>query len=783
MSTQIIDLRKIYTPTTQQNKAHISPARYRLYGGAVGGGKGQPYSAIIITPFGLRTMGDIKIGSIISNPNGEPQHVVRITELGEREICRISFDDGTQVDTTLDHLWLIHRTQASHRSKKASYAQQEFHGTVWTAKQIHDYINNPKYNSKYKLCVPLTKPVNFTKSCKFKQRTINPWFLGLLLGDGSIGGRGELSFSTADQEIVDRVKELGYTIRDGGNYSYGLKKDEIKNQLEKLGLLGTKSHDKFIPKYYKLAPTDERWQLIHGLMDSDGYVDKRGHLNYCTVSKQLANDVAFVCRSLGAKVTITTKQPHYKTKEGKRIECRLAYELYIQSRNNADFVWLKRKKQRAIDKPYNGGKGEPMKRIVKTEMVESQQSRCIAVENANSLYLTNGFTVTHNSVWLTEEGLQLSLDFPGNVGYMMRWENRTFKQTTLQTMREFIPDELILQHKLGDQQFLLTNGSVIMYGGLKPSGSQNPIDRIKSLNLGWFGVDEATEIPEDFYLMLCSRLRRDIPDIQYKALLASNPEEGWVYDKFIRQQLEDHEFIPALPSDNPHLPDDYEDKLRAIFPESWIKRYLEGEWGMSQDGLYVYPYAWVKAAAERILEGTSPCVCGLDIGAGIDKTVLATRKGFKFEINHRSLFTDTMVTVAAVAPILDQLQPDKIRVDAVGVGKGPHDRLKELGYPVEEYKGGMNANDPERFADRRSEDYWTLREMMEIGNADIPNDLDVHSQMYSIMYEDNTKVIKVVSKKKMRAQGKKSPDDLDALTMTLGDQETDDIEGAVLTTC
>jgi hypothetical protein len=59
-----------------------------------------------------------------------------------------------------------------------------------------------------------------------------------------------------------------------------------------------KAADKFIPACYKVASIEERFQLLAGLLDSDGYFSTGGY-DYISKSKRLAEDLVFLCRSLG----------------------------------------------------------------------------------------------------------------------------------------------------------------------------------------------------------------------------------------------------------------------------------------------------------------------------------------------------------------------------------------------------------------------------------------------------------------------------------------------------
>jgi PBSX family phage terminase large subunit len=190
------------------------------------------------------------------------------------------------------------------------------------------------------------------------------------------------------------------------------------------------------------------------------------------------------------------------------------------------------------------------------------------------------------TVWLCAEAIRLSLQWPGNRGYFCRNTITDFRRSTLVTFSRLCPPEFIRGHYRDDRVIELVNGSEIVYGGL---GGEEDLERIKSTEFGWFGIDEATETTEEHFFMLCSRLRWRLPDgrtPRYAGILASNPEPGWVKERFVDRSLPDHAFIRALPKDNPHLAQDYEEKLREVYPHEWVRRYVEGSWDVFEGQIY-----------------------------------------------------------------------------------------------------------------------------------------------------------------------------------------------------
>jgi len=189
------------------------------------------------------------------------------------------------------------------------------------------------------------------------------------------------------------------------------------------------------------------------------------------------------------------------------------------------------------------------------------------------------------SRFLCEAALQFCIKFPNNFGLIARQSGPALR---LSTMEVFFTEVLIpgseewkelgckFNKAEGVLEFLaLSPPSKIWFTGL----DHDNLERIKSLNLGFFCIDEATEVAESIFMMLATRLRRaGIPKIYRKAMISANPEAGWVKRRFVDQNLKDHRFVQANYNDNPYLPEDYHE-LFDTMPLTWRQKYLDGNWG------------------------------------------------------------------------------------------------------------------------------------------------------------------------------------------------------------
>ena len=361
-----------------------------------GTGKEQPLSSKILTPDGWITMGDVKVGTKVIGADGKSCNVTGVYPKGIKDVYRVSFDDGSYVDCGLEHLWEVKTSDDRRRKKNARI--------VNTKQMLNNFILGKNSKKPYhNYSVRLVKPIEYDD--KLKEDDLKPYLLGALIGDGGLS-RNTIKFTTADEEVLDRVKqELPKNDKickySGDNYDYGISNKKLKGfvheqnqtflKLKEYGLQGKTSEYKFIPKKYLYSSVKNRIDLLRGLMDTDGWTDKRD-CNCCfyTISKQLSEDVMELVRSLGGKASLTSKMGKYRDKNGNVKECKIIYILNISI--NINPFYLKRKAEQ-----YSAPQFNYQKMIINIEKVRQEECQCIMVDSPEHLYVTDGYTLTHNT--------------------------------------------------------------------------------------------------------------------------------------------------------------------------------------------------------------------------------------------------------------------------------------------------------------------------------------------------------------------------------------------------
>jgi len=189
------------------------------------------------------------------------------------------------------------------------------------------------------------------------------------------------------------------------------------------------------------------------------------------------------------------------------------------------------------------------------------------------------------------EAFFLAMEYPGCTGLIARKTLPEIKATTLKTFLRGgggavetdwagVPEELIRRHNRSDKIIELVNGSTIHYWPL-----DDP-DKLTNLNLGWFLIDQAEEVPEEMFMMLQGRLRERIGP--RKGMLLCNPNgHDWIWNRvvYLKDAYKDHGLVHAKTSDNWNLPADYIATF-ANYPESWKKRFFEGSWDVFEGQIW-----------------------------------------------------------------------------------------------------------------------------------------------------------------------------------------------------
>lgn len=373
----------------------------------MGLGKFLKNDTLIYTDLGVKKMGEIVVGDKVIGSNGKPCNVIGVFPQGKKETYKITFNDGYSIIAGDEHLWSVSsanysKNRKNNRIKKSLIlsTKQMYEGGKIKIKgngynnqmeyEVETFYKNPNGNNKWQ--IPIVKPIEFYNNVELP---INPYLLGLGLGDGSFKGKNiKFSLHKDDyDELFDNFNLKENKPADNKRNGY----INVDNSLFDLCLEHTRSHTKFIPDIYKYSSIENRLAILQGLMDTDGHcvISKNKVFQgteYSTVSERLCDDVAEIVHTLGGICRKSSKRGAY-TKNGVRVECKISYKLNIKLSNDMNPFRLKRKAD-AYNQPKKYSVGRYIKNI---EKVGEDECTCISVDADDKLYVAEHCIVTHNT--------------------------------------------------------------------------------------------------------------------------------------------------------------------------------------------------------------------------------------------------------------------------------------------------------------------------------------------------------------------------------------------------
>jgi len=382
--------------TKEQNnilKTLNNDQEYIVINAFAGASKAQPLYSKILTPSGWTTMGKIKINDDIIGSDGNIYQVVGVYPQGVKKINRVTFSDDFYTDCCDEHLW------STKTDKERFYKKQPTVKTTLDLKNTLYESNKNKTRIVKNHSIEWCKPINFPK----RELNIHPYVLGIIIGDGSIDSNGNVIITNPEIDVMDKVKRylpenIYLKTRDYKDrcIAYGIncntRYNVFSKYIKEYGLNGKKSWEKYIPDDYMLSSVEDRLNLLQGLIDSDGCVNKNtSNVTYTTTSKKLAENIIDLVQSLGGRITISEKMGKY-TKNNITKETRVFYSLNILFYNNIIPVSSEKHLSRFVK-----AKRQYERYIKNIEQIGEEECQCIRVNAPNSLYITDNYILTHNT--------------------------------------------------------------------------------------------------------------------------------------------------------------------------------------------------------------------------------------------------------------------------------------------------------------------------------------------------------------------------------------------------
>ena len=364
--------------------------------GPFGSGKAQPNSTIIPTPNGYKQLGDIVPGDYVFDLHGHPTRVVNVYPQGKMDCYEVRFSDGRIAKCNDQHLWSVYTSRGNLK-------------TITLREMIDSGLRQQSGEIKYVL--PACSPVEYSK----RSFSVDPYVIGVFLGDGCCTEKG-LTLSSPDEDIVQRVASLigavGYHKINPNNYSWVFVAPDEWNQAHKenrnylknfqtIDILPPElikhSGEKRIPKEYLFGSIEQRFALLQGLLDTDGYIDakaNKGRVSFTTTSPGLKDDVCQLVWSLGMRASVNRDNRADKYRSG------VCYHIAISAiREQKKYLfWTKKKRERAekLVPPQHFHQNR-ISVVEVTKLAHQEEMTCIYVDNPEHIYLTEQYVPTHNT--------------------------------------------------------------------------------------------------------------------------------------------------------------------------------------------------------------------------------------------------------------------------------------------------------------------------------------------------------------------------------------------------
>jgi phosphate starvation-inducible PhoH-like protein len=362
-------------------------------------GRAQPKDTPVLTPDGYRPIGELQVGDLVIGASGRPTPVLGVYPQGRKEIYRVTAQDGASTLACGEHLWTVWTRSDRRRGRP---------GRVLQTREMLGKLRTAHYRT---FELPLVAPVQLPAV----DVPMDPYGLGLLLGDGCLTLSTTPTFATADPELAAaleqalpeielvRKSDFDYVLRNKSGHRGGvIVVNPVSAVVRELGLAGARSATKFVPKGYLYNDASVRLAVLQGLLDTDGgpvrQAGRSCRVQYTTCSERLRDDVIFLVRSLGGVAHARTRLAEGRMPglaRGRAVAYR--HDAYVLDIRLPAGIAPFRLARKAALYDERGG-GNPKRFVDSIEPAGEADCVCISVAAEDSLYVTDDFLVTHNTL-------------------------------------------------------------------------------------------------------------------------------------------------------------------------------------------------------------------------------------------------------------------------------------------------------------------------------------------------------------------------------------------------
>ena len=323
----------------------------------------------ILTRNGWKKHGDLVVGDEVLSPKGE---FIRVNIVHPKRLAnvKVTFEDGEEILCHNQHEWCVYDRLARKTKSRVE--------TTYIMQHLKEKSGRNRF------FIPIREKVKG----EYKNLPVDPYTYGVWLGDGSTK-QGRITQNNKDSVIFEYIPYKISSIFNGISdnvKSYTLK--GLANDLHKLGLCyQNKKVEKYIHDSYLTSSIEQRLELLAGIIDTDGYLDKEKQRYIITTNgEKLKEDIVTLISTFNWRTSVTTIPPYTSTSgiTGKKNTYYIGFSPDIEIPCK-----LERKKITRLHKQRRIG-------ITKVELIEPIEGNCITVDGG--LYLAGRtLKTTHNT--------------------------------------------------------------------------------------------------------------------------------------------------------------------------------------------------------------------------------------------------------------------------------------------------------------------------------------------------------------------------------------------------